>query len=372
MTLIKKLFTEELKKAGITVNGTQPYDIHVLDERVYVRVFLHGTLGFGEAYMDGWWTCEDMAGLTARVMRAGTIKHAQNFPDKVLSLTQKAFNLQSIEKATEVGEKHYDIGNDLYAAMLDKRLVYTCGYWRNAKTLDEAQEDKLRLICEKLSLKPGQRILGVGCGWGSFAKYAAEQYGVSVVGITISNEQLTLGKELCKGLPVDLRFLDYRDVQKEFPEPFDHIVSIGMFEHVGPKNYGVYMKTLSKVLKPAGLFLLHTIGGGGADPWFNKYIFPGGYLPRMEEIIQATRDTFVIEDWHNFGPDYDRTLSAWYENFNTVWPTLKATGKYDERFYRMWRFYLLSCAGSFRAREPQLWQVVLSPTGVSGGYKSIR
>jgi cyclopropane-fatty-acyl-phospholipid synthase len=250
--------------------------------------------------------------------------------------------------------------------------VYSCGYWRDAKNLEEAQEHKLQLVCEKLALKPGQRILDVGCGWGSFAKYAAENYGVSVVGITISEDQLAIGKEHCKGLPVDLRLLDYRELTKEFPERFDHIVSIGMFEHVGHKNYEEFMTIMRSVLKPNGLFLLHTIGGRGSEPFIDKYIFPGGYLPPMEEIVEAAKNKFVIEDWHNFGADYDKTLMAWFENFDAAWPELKATGKYDDRFYRMWKYYLQMCAGIFRVRNTQLWQVVLSPHGVPGGYKSVR
>lgn len=372
MTAIKKKLTHELEKAGITVNGNHPFDIQVNDERIYSRVFLHGTLGLGEGYMDGQWDCDDLAGFFTRALISGADQSHPDFATKLLSLSQKLINDQSIHKSRRVGEQHYDLGNDLYAAMLDKRLVYTCGYWKGAKNLDEAQENKLRLICEKLRLKPGQRILDVGCGWGSFAKYAAENYGVSVVGITISKEQVEFGRELCKGLPVDLRLLDYRDLKKEFPEPFDHIVSIGMFEHVGVKNYDIYMKTLREVLKPEGLFLLHTIGGGGADPWINKYIFPGGYLPRIEEISKSTNGRFIVEDWHNFGADYDRTLVAWYENFNAAWAELKATGKYTDRFYRMWRYYLLCCAATFRARNTQLWQIVLSPNGVPGGYESVR
>ena len=374
MDIIKKKFIQILSDAGIEVNGNRPYDIQVHDERLYRRIFLQGTLGLGEAYMDGWWDCEDLADALTRLLRSEASKKTPNFAAKVLALSQKFVNAQDIHKAKRVAEQHYDLGNDLYAAMLDKRLVYTCGYWKNAKNLDEAQENKLDLVCRKLNLQPGQRILDVGCGWGSFAKFAAEKYGVSVVGITISKEQVALGMELCKGLPVDLRLVDYRDVKKEFPEPFDHIVSLGMFEHVGPKNYDVYFKTLREVLKPEGLFLLHTIGGTGADPWLDRYIFPGGYLPTIAQISIPASKRFIMEDWHNFGADYDLTLTAWWNNFNAAWTTLKATGKYDERFYRMWRYYLLCCAAAFRTRAQgaELWQIVLSPTGVPGGYTSVR
>lgn len=373
MNYFERAGIAELAKAGITVNGDKSYDIQVKNPRMYSRALMNGSLGFGDSYMDGDWEVEDMAEMITRLIKSGAEKNqAANFSKKLLKFSQWFFNHQDIERAKRVAEEHYDLGNDLYAAMLDKRLVYTCGYWKNATTLDEAQENKLRLICDKIGLKPGMRVLDVGCGWGSFAKFAAENYGVSVVGITISKEQVALAEDLCKGLSIEIKLLDYRLVKQEIPEPFDRIVSIGMFEHVGPKNFNIYFKTLSEVLKPDGLFLLHTIGGNGSDPWLEKHIFPGGYLPRIDQITTATDGKFVIEDLHNFGPDYDRTLVAWYENFVAAWPQLKATGKYDDRFYRMWRFYLLVCAATFRARSTQLWQFVLSPNGVPGGYTSIR
>jgi len=265
---------------------------------------------------------------------------------------------------------HYDIGNDLYRLMLDARLTYSCGYWKEAKTLDQAQEHKFDLICRKLNLQSGQRILDIGCGWGSFMKYAVEKYNVSCVGITLSSEQIALCKELCADLPIEIRFADYRDLN----ETFDNIVSIGMFEHVGYKNYSQYMKVARRCLKDDGLFLLHTIGGNksvvSVDPWMDKYIFPGGMLPSIKQIAKAIEGKFVMEDWHNFGADYDKTLMCWFENFSENWETIK--DNYDDRFFLMWKYYLLSCAGAFRARGNQLWQIVLSKNGVKGGYISVR
>jgi len=279
-------------------------------------------------------------------------------------------NLQSKSRSYEVGKKHYDIGNDVYKKMLDKRMVYSCGYWEKAKNLDQAQEAKLDLICKKLNLKKGQRILDIGCGWGSFAKYAAEKYRVKVVGITISKEQVKLAKKLCKGLPIEIRLQEYRDLN----EKFDHIVSIGMFEHVGYKNYKTYMKIVSRNLKPNGLFLLHTIGRNTSVttlvPWVNKYIFQNSMLPSPKQITAAAEGLFVLEDWHNFRADYDKTLMQWYKNFTRNWNKIK--NSYDDRFYRMWTYYLLSSAGLFRARKGQLWQIVFSKNGVAEGYKSIR
>ena len=254
--------------------------------------------------------------------------------------------------------------------MLDKRLTYTCGYWKNAKDLNEAQEAKLDLVCRKIGLKRGQSVLDIGSGWGSFIGYAAEKYGASAVGLTVSKEQKELANELYDNLPVEIRLQDYRDIN----EKFDHVVSLGMFEHVGYKNYRTYMEVVHGVLKSDGIFLLHTIGGNksvfSSDPWFHKHIFPNSMLPSIKQIGQSIEGLFVMEDWHNFSADYDKTLMAWHKNFEDNWDKIKSN--YDDRFYRMWRYYLLSFAGSFRARKNQLWQIVLSKKGIAGGYKSIR
>ncbi|OGG47501.1 cyclopropane-fatty-acyl-phospholipid synthase [Candidatus Kaiserbacteria bacterium RIFCSPHIGHO2_01_FULL_51_33] len=358
-----------LRKAGIEVGGTRPYDIAVHDSRLYRRALLHGSRGLGEAYMDGWWDCEALDELFYRI-RAQR-KESKDPRRMALWFTSKVSNLQSIELSREVAERHYDRGNDLFIAMLDRRLTYTCGYWKEAANLNEAQENKLKLVCDKLALRAGQRVLDIGCGFGSFAKYAAEQYGVSVVGVTISKEQVVLGRKLCAGLPVELCLLDYREVREKYPEPFDHIVSLGMFEHVGRKNHALFMGEVATLLKDEGLFFLQSIGGsGGINPWINKYVFPGGQIPSAEHIVQAAGRRFIIEDWHNFGADYDTTLMAWHRNFVEAWEKLQSS--YDERFKRMWCYFLLSCAGSFRARRNQLWQIVFSKHGVPGGYRSIR
>ena len=282
----------------------------------------------------------------------------------------KAFNRQSKKRAFHIGEKHYDIGNKLYKNMLDRRMVYSCAYWKGVESLDEAQETKLDLVCRKLALEKGMKILDIGCGWGSFAKYAAEKYKTEVVGITVSKEQAELGKILCKGFPVEIKLQDYREMKGKF----DRIVSLGMIEHVGYKNYKTYMKVASRCLKNNGLFLLQTIGENKsrmlADPWINKYIFTNGMLPSIKQIGKSIEGLFVMEDWHNFSADYDKTLMAWFENFDKNWDKIKED--YDDKFYRMWKYYLLSCAGAFRSRTNQLWQIVLSKKGVLGGYKSIR
>lgn len=359
-----------LEKADIHINGDRPWDMRLNAHGVIEDALARGNLGLGERYMDGDWETDDLDKFFFKLMRARLPDQVNHSKLVFHHLKTRLVNLQTAKRAFQVGEAHYDLGNDFYAAMLDKRMTYTCGYWKDAKTLDEAQEAKLDLICRKLKLKPGMRVLDIGCGWGSFMAYAAEHYGVECVGLTISKEQAEYGKQLMQsGLPVEFRLKDYRDET----EQFDRIVSVGMFEHVGRKNYREYMKVANRCLKDDGLFLLHTIGKNvrntSPDPWIDKYIFPNGELPALSQVTNAAESLFVVEDVHNFGADYDRTLMAWYKNFEASWPQFK--DQFSERFYRMWRYYLLSCAGAFRARDIQLWQFVLSKKGVLSGYDRV-
>jgi cyclopropane-fatty-acyl-phospholipid synthase len=367
----EQIITDWLSTAGVAVNGSNPWDIKVHDKKFYGRALSEGSLGLGETYMEGLWDCDKLDQFVFRVQRAqlsGKLK--PNLKIVTHFLKNKLVNLQRKSHAFDL--KHYDIGNQLYKRMLDARMVYTCAFWANASNLEEAQEAKLEMVCRKIGLKPGMKILDIGCGWGSFMKYAAEKYGVRCMGVTISQSQIDLGRELCKGLPIEFKLLDYRDITGEY----DAIVSLGMFEHVGPKNYKDFMKIVSKSLKNDGLFLLHTMGGNtsdpviNSDPWMNKYIFPNGIIPSVKQISVAIEGQFVMEDWHNFGIDYDKTLLAWHRNFVAAWPELK--NNYDVVFYRMWTYFLLACAGSSRAHVFELWQIVLSKKGIVGGYKSIR
>lgn len=369
--VIEGLIQGKFKRAGVDCKTDNCCGFKIHDPRFYEKVLRHGALGLGESYVDGWWDAERVDELIHHVTKADLESTIKPSLRQICHISKYfLFNRQSKSRATEVGKKHYDIGNELFMKMLDKRMIYSCAYWKNASNLDEAQEAKLELICQKLHLKPGMKILDIGCGWGGFAKYAAEKYQAQVVGITISQEQLALAKIRCQGLPITLRFQDYRDVN----ESFDRIVSVGQMEHVGSKNYRTYMKTVYRCLKNDGIFLLHTIGGNkttkAVDPWIDKYIFPNGQIPSAEQIAQAANGLFILEDWHNFGPDYDKTLMAWYHHFVQNWDELKA--EYDERFYRMWSYYLLACAGAFRARILHLWQIVFVKEGIPGGYTSIR
>ncbi len=363
-----------LADADVQIGGKRPWDLQVHDPHFYARVLGQGSLGLGESYMDGWWDAESLDGFLFHLLQARLEQRVHGAGELWDALRARLLNLQSRSRSREVGERHYDLGNDLYAAMLGRRLVYSCGYWTQADGrvldgLDAAQEAKLDLICRKLRLQPGMRVLDIGCGWGEALKFAAERYGVSGVGITISKEQADYARELCAGLPIEIRLQDYRELH----EPFDAALSIGMFEHVGVKNYRGYFEVARRCLPPGALFLLHTIGTNRSvnhtDPWIGRYIFPNSMLPSTEQIAHAVEGLFVIEDWHNFGADYDRTLQAWRENVERAWPP---AARYDERFRRMWRFYLAASMATFRVRNSQLWQVVLSNGGVKGGYLAPR
>ncbi len=359
-----------LEGTGVRLNGRNPWDIRVNDEVFLQRALAQGSLGVGESYMDGQWDCDRLDEMLTRVFRADADRRLPDAGQIWAAFLARLINPQSPRRAFKVGEQHYDVGDDLYERMLDSRMIYTCGYWRNATTLDEAQEAKLDLVCRKLGLKAGMHVLDIGCGWGGAAKFAAERYGVSVTGVTISRNQAATAEERCKGLPVTILFKDYRSVSGKF----DRIYSLGMFEHVGVRNYRTYFETARRLLVPDGLFLLHTIGrnlsGSTNDAWIEKYIFPNSMLPSMAQIAAAAEDLFVTEDWHSFGPDYDRTLMQWHKHFTAGWPQIAE--QYGERFRRMWEFWLLSCAASFRARRSQLWQVLLSPNGVQGGLPEVR
>ena len=371
MDRAEKKGREILALAGVGVDGEQPWDLQVNDKAFYRRIFGQGSLALGETYMDGLWECEQIDVFICKVIRAGLEEKISVLSLLWPVLWSKMVNLQSKSRAFNIGKHHYDIGNELFKLMLDETMAYTCGYWRHADNLHDAQIAKMDLVCRKIGLKPGMRVLDIGCGWGSFAKYAAKNYGVKVVGVTVSQEQIDLGRELCSGLDVDLRYQDYRDVD----ERFDRVISIGMFEAVGPKNYRTYMQTVERCLEDDGLFLLHTIGTNTpdlqADPWTLKYIFPGGYLPLAKQIDVAAQGIFIMEDWHNFGVDYDPTIMAWAANVKAKREQIEALG-YDNRFFRMWWYWLLSAAGSARARRNQLWQMVYSKKGLEGGYIPVR
>ncbi len=359
-----------LDGAGIQINGPHPWDLQVHNEHFYRRVIAHGSLGLGESYMQGWWDAQDLDGLIYRLLMANLEERVLTLDMLLEFLHARFFNLQKPARAFEIGRRHYDMGNALYKHMLGRRLVYSCGYWETADNLDDAQEAKLELVFRKLGLKPGMRVLDIGCGWGEALRLAAERYGIKGVGITVSEQQAEYARRICNSLPIEIRLQDYRLLDGEF----DRIFSIGMFEHVGVKNYPAYMQIVHRCLKGDGLFLLHTIGGNKSvhdtDAWIAKYIFPNGMLPSIRQIAEASEDRFIMEDWHNLNVNYDKTLLAWRRNFENSWEQLKT--QYNETFHRMWYYYLSTSAASFRARKNQVWQIVFSSRGVPGGYTAPR
>jgi cyclopropane-fatty-acyl-phospholipid synthase len=356
-----------LKDAGVTLNGPNPWDIQVHNERMWTRLFAEGSLGLGESYMDGDWDAADLAEFFNKVLVSGVADKIRVTPNLVWQIAQaKLFNMQNIERSRRVARMHYN-ETDAYKASLDARMTGSCGYWpEGVANLDQAQEAKLDLVCRKIGLKPGQLVWDIGCGWGAFMGFAAEKYGARCVGVTVSPDQAAYGRERYKDLPIEFQVKDYR----EFQGKTDHVVSMGMFEHVGHKNYRTYFEKARSVIKDDGLFMMHSIGSQWSsdtiEPWLEKYIFPGGVIPSMAQIGKAIDGLWSVVDVHNIGPHYDKTLCAWYDNFEKKW-TRRNTPD-EVRFYRLWKYYLLCCAGGFRARVLQVWQFVLSPTGVPDGY----
>lgn len=357
-----------LAPAGVRINGNQPFDMQIHHPEAATRILRQGTLGLGETYMDGFWDSEQLDVMVEKLLVSRLDASArQNWSARTFHFAARMINLQSKARAAMVAKRHYDIGNDLFERMLDPSMNYSCGYWLQADTLAGAQQDKMELVARKLQLQPGMKLLDIGCGWGGMARHAAEHFGVEVTGITISREQAALARQRVAGLPVEILECDYREVRGKF----DRIVSIGMFEHVGYKNYESFFRHCRQLLADDGLVLLHTIGGNESsahtDPWINRYIFPNGMLPSIAQLGKAIEAHFVMEDWHNFGAWYDPTLMAWHDNINRSWDQLG--DRYNERFRRMWNYYLLSCAGAFRARRMQLWQLVLSTGNLPGVYQ---
>lgn len=373
----KDKLADLLRAADIEIEGGDPWDVHVHDERFYARVLAHGTLGAGESYMDGWWDVAQLDEFFARVHRARLDKRLVTASTLAQVVLARIGNLQARALARRVARRHYDLSNDLYVAMLGPTMQYTCAYYgaRGADlSLDEAQRLKLDLVARKLHLQPGMTVLELGGGFGELARHLARHHGCRVVSYNISHEQVEFARARCDGLPVEFRLKDYREAASD-PAAYDRVVSIGLMEHVGPKNYRRFFEIASGRLAPGGLALVHTIGGNVSqattDRWIDKYIFPGGVIPSERQIATAKEGLLVLEDWHNFGPDYDRTLLAWDANFRSAWPALRTEPQFDERFYRMWRYYLNSSAGAFRARALNLWQLVLSRGDVQR-YEPVR
>jgi cyclopropane-fatty-acyl-phospholipid synthase len=359
MSRAQDVMTNLLACADIRINGTRPWDIQVHDRRFFSRVLGSGTLGFGESYMDGWWDCDALDEMCCRAIRANLEnRFAFGLPNVWALLTALIVNQQTRRRSRKVGRVHYDLSNDFFEAMLDPNMQYSCALFAEGDDLASAQLRKLDWICQRLHLRPGLRLLDIGCGWGGLARYAARHHGCQVLGITISREQLVYAQCWCRGLDVEIQLRDYREIT----ERFDRIVSVGMVEHVGYKNYRTYMRAAARSLGEDGLFLCQGICGNfpgfHTDPWIKRYIFPNSVLPSLAGLTRAAEGVLILEAVKNVGPNYAPTLLAWEENFRRAWP--RFADRYGERFRRMWRFYLLSCAGAFRARSLQVFSILFS------------
>jgi cyclopropane-fatty-acyl-phospholipid synthase len=364
-----------LQEADIELDGSRPWDIEVRDERFYDRVFRDSDMGVGESYVAGWWDCAKLDELAERVLEHDLYRHAgAGWRCWLVGIRGRLFNLQSRSRAPEVARAHYDLGNGFFQELLGSTMAYSCADWSRARNLEQAQQDKFDVICRKLHLRRGQKLLDIGCGWGGLARHAAVNYGCQVTGITISKAQEEHASALCRELPVRIFCWDYRDGRLGGLGLFDRIVSVGMFEHVGWKNYRRYMSVVSDLLRDDGLFLLHTIGVSRPSTvgfWLERNIFPNSELPRMVHIVGAIDELFVVEDWQNVGAYYDQTLMAWHANLDLY--AQRHSLSRDSAFYRRWAFYLLTCAGLFRVRNrAQLWQIVMSKRGIRHGYRAVR
>jgi len=360
-----KIFTRLFEEAGIPINGPEPYSIHVHDERIWDRLLDQRLLGLAEGYVDGWWSCERVDEMLTRFTNIDLAKQIPLRPGTAVAVAiSRMLNRQNRRRSPKNAEFHYGIGNDLFKLMLDEYMIYSCGYWQNSDNLDDAQIAKMDLICQKLKLEPGMRILDIGCGWGGFLKYAATKYGVTGVGITPVGKQASLATERCEGLDICIHELTYQQLNGQFGE-FDRIVSIGLVEHVGPKNLKSFFDICNKQLIEDGIMLHQLIGSTraryDADPFYDRYIFPGGVLPSVSQFTAAAEPDWVIEDVHNFGLDYAKTLTEWHKNITSNWDNLP---NYDQRFKKMWEFYLLACVGGFMSRKFNLWQYVMRRKGM--------
>jgi cyclopropane-fatty-acyl-phospholipid synthase len=364
-----------LDAAGVTLGGDAPHDITIHDDRFWDRVLSDRELGLGESYQDGWWDANQLDEFLTVAQTADLRSMVRPGAGLVgRAALARIRNQQTRSRARRNARAHYDIGNDLYERMLDKRMIYTCAYWSETDDLDSAQEAKLDLICRKLGLQQGMRVLDIGCGWGGFAQFAAQRYDVHVTGISPAAEQVTVARARTASLPVRIEQIDYRDVEAAGLGRFDRITSIGMMEHVGPKNLRTFFDVCRAVLDPDGMMLHHTIGSNdwltSGDPWFDRHIFPGGVLPSLGQISRASEGHWSIEDVHNFGPDYDRTLMQWHANLAARWEEIP---HYDERFRRTWNYYLQGSAAAFRSRSAQLFQIVFTPSRQRRRtYRSVR
>lgn len=365
------------RKIGV---GKERFQLVFKTPGVLKEIITKGTLGAGEQYMLG--NLDVVGDLqeafeTLFAVRANNSEAFKGNPlfKLVAELKPKIFT-ETRNKALKDIQSHYDLSNEFYAQFLDPTMTYSCAYFRKqSDSLEAAQKQKYEHICRKLCLQKGETMIDIGCGWGGMMVYAAKNYGVKSVGITLANEQVKYVKELIKREKlesmIEVRLQDYRDIKGQF----DKFVSIGMFEHVTEKYYGAYFEMIKRVLKPGGFGLLHTISvnvekGFSPDPWLVTYIFPGGYIPTPTEMMRyMAKYDCQPQDMENFRLHYAKTLGKWIENYKKVYdPTVKERG---EPFARMWMWYLCMCKAGFIYGTNQLIQVTFT-NGANNEYPMTR
>lgn len=366
-TLFKNLFSDsfELKlwdgSSEIYGEGNPEFKIIFNEPIPKADIIKDPSLTFGEAYMT---KKIDIEGSIQKVIES-LYNNQESFlsnSDKYANLLRMATN--SIKNSKKNIEFHYDIGNDFYKLWLDDTMTYSCGYFKSkSDSLTQAQKNKVEHILKKLNLKEGETLLDIGCGWGELIISAAKKYKVKAMGITLSSEQLAKAKERIKseGLEdlLEVELVDYRELKNR---TFDKIVSVGMLEHVGQDHLAEYFSNVNNLLNDKGVSLLHCITStevGGNNTWIDKYIFPGGYVPAVRELINCMSDEkFTLIDAENLRLHYGRTLEHWAKNFENALPEIRKTK--DETFIRMWRLYLNACAASFNSGNISIHQFVFN------------
>mmetsp|Transcript_2643 Transcript_2643/g.5371 ORF Transcript_2643/g.5371 Transcript_2643/m.5371 type:complete len:414 (+) Transcript_2643:74-1315(+) len=362
-----------VKVGGISDSLYDHVEFH--DPTAWYDIITQGNLGVAESYMHGKIKVDPLPffltllnGTALGTRRKEGSDYMVFFMDMInlpTALAGRLFNQQTRERSTRVTKQHYDAGNDLYERMLGPSMSYTCAYWRNATTLDEAQTNKFDLIRRKLELQDGMKVADLGMGWGTAAAYMHKHGRVEVTGVSLSEEQVKWAQANLAKTGLKFVWEDYRD-HCENPAnvgTYDRVYSIGMLEHVGFKNHATLFKCIKRLLKPDGLAVVHTIGEPdflpNSDPFLDKYIFPGAVIPALSSVSAAIENDFILEDFQNFGYDYAKTLAVWAVNSEAFFrdnPTA-----YTPEFQRMWDYYLKMCEALFELRINQLWHFVLSP-----------
>jgi cyclopropane-fatty-acyl-phospholipid synthase len=359
-SISQRVIESILEPQDIHINGNRPWDMVVRDERVFRDIVTRGSLGLGNAYTQGWWDSPALDEWMYRVSQSPALRSARTLthiiPNALATASEFLYNTQSLPRSQHVLKKHYELNLPLFANMLDPLMQYSCAHFGNTKTLPEAQVEKLDLIARKLEISERDTLLDIGSGWGGLAKYFSENKGCSVTGINISQKQIQFSEKFAPSQKVSFQNRDYRQIEGIF----DKVVSVGMFEHVGPQNYRAFMKSAHKALRPGGLLLIQSITKSTSDkicdPWIKRNIFPNSHIPSLAQVSAAAEDLFVLESVQNIGEHYDKTLMCWHKNFTKNWE--KISPSFDSAFQRKWTYYLLTCAGVFRARELGCCQVL--------------